>query len=273
MQESQSCTRERGRAILAAKGVTVRVPLVAGNWKMNKTPSETEAFLASFLPLVSQAKLEVLLIPAFPSLDRAGRILRGTKIRLGAQDLHVEPRGAFTGAVSAEMLVDCGCRYVLVGHSERRHVFGEPDDLVRRKLEAAFAGGLRPILCVGETIAERRAGNTESVLRTQLDAGLSGLSTRLLPDAVIAYEPVWAIGTGETATTGQAQDAAAWIRGWLHREVDSSAGDATRILYGGSVKPDNAAELLALPDVDGALVGGASLDPVGFAQIVAGAQT
>ncbi|MEN6369646.1 MAG: triose-phosphate isomerase [Thermotogota bacterium] len=250
----------------------MRVPLVAGNWKMNKTPSETEAFLNPFLPLISQAKPEILLIPAFPSLDRAGRILSGTKVCLGAQDLHVEPRGAFTGAVSAEMLVDCGCRYVLVGHSERRHVFGEPDDLVRRKLEAAFAGGLRPILCVGETIVERRAEKTESVLQTQLDAGLAGLPARSFPDVAIAYEPVWAIGTGETATTEQAQDAAAWIRGWLRRELGPSAGETIRILYGGSVKPDNAAELLGLPDVDGVLVGGASLDPQGFAQIVAEAR-
>jgi triosephosphate isomerase len=170
------------------------------------------------------------------------------------------------------MLVDCGCRYVLVGHSERRHVFGEPDALVRRKLEAALLGGLRPILCVGETIAERRAGETESVLKTQLDAGLAGLSSRSFPHLVVAYEPVWAIGTGETATTRQAQDAAAWIREWLRRELGASAGETIRILYGGSVKPDNAAELLALPDVDGVLVGGASLDPAGLAEIVAGAR-
>ncbi len=251
----------------------MREHLIAGNWKMNKTPSETEVFLAQFLPLVSQVGPEILLIPAFPSLDRAGRILNKTNVRLGAQDLHVEPRGAFTGAVSAEMLVDCGCHYVLVGHSERRHVFGEPDALVRRKLEAALAGGLRPILCVGETITERQAGRTESVLQTQLDAGLSGLSARSFPHVVIAYEPVWAIGTGETATTQQAQDAAAWIRGWLCRELDASAGETVRVLYGGSVKPDNAVELLALPDVDGALVGGASLDPRGFAEIVAEART
>jgi triosephosphate isomerase (TIM) len=250
----------------------MRVHLIAGNWKMNKTPSETEVFLARFLPLVSQAEPEIVLLPAFPSLDRAGRLLCKTNVRLGAQDLHAEPRGAFTGAVSAEMLVDCGCRYVLVGHSERRHVFGEPDAVVRRKLEAALLGGLRPILCVGETIAERRAGKTESVLQTQLDAGLAGLSPHSFPHLVVAYEPVWAIGTGETATTRQAQDAAAWIREWLRGELGASAGEILRILYGGSVKPDNAAELLALPDVDGVLVGGASLDPAGLAEIVAGAR-
>ena len=250
----------------------MRVRLIAGNWKMNKTPSETEVFLARFLPLVSQAEPEIVLLPAFPSLHRAGCLLSNTNVRLGAQDLHPEPRGAFTGAVSAEMLVDCGCRYVLVGHSERRHVFGEPDALVRCKLEAALSGGLHPILCVGETLAERRAGETESVLQTQLGAGLADLSVRSFPHLVVAYEPVWAIGTGETATTRQAQDAAAWIREWLLRKLGASAKEAIRILYGGSVKPDNATELLALPDVDGVLVGGASLDPVGLAEIVAGAR-
>jgi triosephosphate isomerase len=250
----------------------MRVPLVAGNWKMNKTPTQTEVFLTEFLPLVSGRRCEIVLIPSFPSLDRAGRILREVAVRLGAQDLHIEPRGAFTGAVSAEMLLDCGCRYALVGHSERRHVFGETDDLVRRKLDAALAGGLHPILCVGETLAERRAGKTESVLETQLHAGLTGLPARSSADVVVAYEPVWAIGTGETATSEQAKSAAAWIRGWLRRNLSASAAEVIRILYGGSVKPDNAAELLALPDVDGILVGGASLDPKGFAQIVAGAR-
>jgi len=250
----------------------MRVPLVAGNWKMNKTPTQTEVFLTEFLPLVSGRTCEILLVPSFPSLDRAGRILRETAVRLGAQDLHIEPRGAFTGAVSAEMLVDCGCRYALVGHSERRHVFGETDDLVRRKLDAALAGGLHPILCVGETLAERRAGKTESVLETQLHAGLTGLPARSFADVVVAYEPVWAIGTGETATPEQAETAAAWIRGWLRRNLGASAAEVIRILYGGSVNPDNAAELLALPNVDGVLVGGASLDPKGFARIVAGAR-
>ena len=250
----------------------MRLPLVAGNWKMHKTPSETESFLASLLPLVAQARAEILVLPAYPSLDRAGRILSKTNVVLGAQDLYVEARGAFTGAVSAEMLVDCGCRYALVGHSERRHVFGDSDPLVRRKLEAALAGGLRPVLCIGETIAARRAARTEAVLETQLGSALSRLPSSSMRDMVIAYEPVWAIGTGETATSEQAQDAAAWIRGWLGRSVGPSAAETTRILYGGSVKPDNAAELQALPDVDGVLVGGASLDPAGFAQIVRGAR-
>ena len=250
----------------------MRVPLVAGNWKMNKTPTQTEVFLTEFLPLVSGRRCEILLIPSFPSLDRAGRILRETAVRLGAQDLHIEPRGAFTGAVSVEMLLDCGCRYALVGHSERRHVFGETDGLVRHKLDAALAGGLHPILCVGETLAERRAGKTESVLETQLHAGLTGLPARSSADVVAAYEPVWAIGTGETATSEQAESAAAWVRGWVRRNLGASAAEVIRILYGGSVKPDNAVELLALPDVDGVLVGGASLDPQGFARIVAEAR-
>ncbi|MDD5219237.1 MAG: triose-phosphate isomerase [Candidatus Bipolaricaulis sp.] len=248
----------------------MRAPLIAGNWKMHKTSSETEEFITRFLSLVPQTTAEILLIPPYTSLDRAGRMLRGTGIALGAQDLHPEVRGAFTGAVSAEMLVDCGCRYVLVGHSERRHVFGEQDDLVGRKLCAALAVGLRPVLCVGETLSERRDGATERVLERQLDAGLRGLMPNAIADLVMAYEPVWAIGTGETATASQAQDAAAWIRGWVCDRLSRSTGDAVRILYGGSVKPDNASGLLALADVDGVLVGGASLDPSGFAQIVAG---
>ncbi|MGD9675261.1 MAG: triose-phosphate isomerase [Candidatus Bipolaricaulia bacterium] len=248
----------------------MRVPLIAANWKMHKTPAETEEFIARFLVLVPQTTAEILLAPAYPSLDRAGRLLRGTGIALGAQDLHPEARGAYTGAVSAEMLVGCGCRYVLVGHSERRHIFSEPDDLVRRKLQAALAAGLRPVLCVGETLAERRDGATERVLERQLDSGLRDVMPHAIADFVVAYEPVWAIGTGETATAGQAQEAAAWIREWVRDRLGRSTGDAVRILYGGSVNPDNASGLLALADVDGALVGGASLDPSAFARIVLG---
>ncbi len=246
--------------------------LVAGNWKMHSTPAETEAFVAQFLPLVQSAAAEIALFPPFTSLDRAGRLLRNQRVNLGAQDVHFEPKGAFTGAISAGMLAACGCRYVLVGHSERRHVFGDDDATVRRKLDAALAASLEPVLCVGEMIGERRAGETYRVLETQLAEGLRGLPDAALRRCAIAYEPVWAIGTGETATPEQAQEASAWIRNWLRRAVSSPTADGLRILYGGSVKPDNARSLMALPGVDGALVGGASLDPEGFAAIVRAAE-
>jgi triosephosphate isomerase len=250
----------------------MRRRLVAGNWKMHSTPAETESFVTRFVPLVRSATAEIAIFPPFTSLDRAGRLLRGGPIGLGAQDVYFETKGAFTGAVSPDMLAACGCHYVLVGHSERRHVFGEGDAVVRRKLDAALAGGLYPVLCVGETLAERRGGRTYDVLEAQLTAGLRRLEKALLPRVVIAYEPVWAIGTGETATPGQAQEACAWIRDWLTRAFSPGDAAGLRILYGGSVKPDNAPLLLTLPDVDGALVGGASLDPNGFAAIVAAAE-
>jgi len=245
--------------------------LVAGNWKMHSTPAETEAFLVRFLPLVRSSSAEVVLLPPFTSLDRAGRLLREAGVGLGAQDVYFEPKGAFTGAVSPGMLAACGCRYVLVGHSERRHVFGDRDVVVRRKLDAAIAGGLDPVFCIGETIAERRGGQTVQVLETQLEAGLRGHSLETMARIVIAYEPVWAIGTGETATPEQAQEASAWIREWVRRYYGRAA-ETLRVLYGGSVKLENARSLLALPDVDGALVGGASLDPEGFAALVAAAE-
>ncbi len=245
--------------------------LVAGNWKMHLTPAETESFIVRFLPLARPADVDVALFPPFTNLDRAARLLRGTGVGLGAQDVHFEPKGAFTGAISVGMLAACECRYVLVGHSERRHIFGDGDDIVRRKLDAILAGGLEPVLCIGETIDERRGGRANLVLGTQLEAGLRGLSPEAMARLVIAYEPVWAIGTGETATPGQAQEASAWIREWVDRRHGHAAA-ALRILYGGSVKPDNARSLLALPDVDGALVGGASLDPGSFAAIVAAAE-
>ncbi len=250
----------------------MRQRLIAGNWKMHLTPAETEAYIGQFIRLLPVTSAEVVLLPAFPSLDRAGRLLSGSPVGLGAQDVYFESEGAFTGAVSPAMLVDCGCRYVLVGHSERRHVFGEPDDVVRRKLEAALTGGLVPILCVGETLGERKAGRTHDVLQTQLDAGFRALAAAHLAHAVVAYEPVWAIGTGETATPDQAQDAAAWIRAWMGRSANAGSAESLRILYGGSVKPENAGSLLSLPDVDGALVGGASLDPAGFAAIIESAE-
>jgi triosephosphate isomerase len=244
-----------------------RRALIAGNWKMHKTPQETEVFIAAFLERDIPMACEILLLPPFTSLERASRLLAETGVSLGAQDLHQEPRGAFTGAVSGDMIRESGCRYVLVGHSERRHVFGDDDEVVRRKLRAALVAGLAPILCVGETLEERRSGETSAVIARQLATALGGVPPDEMARTAIAYEPVWAIGTGETATPAQAQDAIAGIRRSIAGRFGEALGRSTRILYGGSVKPENAAEILRQPDVDGALVGGASLDPEGFARI------
>jgi len=243
--------------------------LIAGNWKMHRTPEETLAFIEAFLPnLDDSPNVEVLLMPPYTSLESAGRRLAGSAVRLGAQDLFHEASGAYTGAISAPMLAACGCRYVLVGHSERRHVFGDDDAMVRRKLDAALDDRLLPILCVGETLEERRSGETEALLTRQLAAALEAIDVGAMERIVIAYEPVWAIGTGETATPGQAQEAIAGIRAWISARFDEPTAERVRILYGGSVKPENAAELLSQPDIDGALVGGASLDPSAFTAIV-----
>lgn len=247
----------------------VRRCLIAGNWKMHKTPEETGTFLEAFLPNLDDSRnVEVLLIPPYTSLESAGRRIAGSSVRLGAQDLFHQVSGAYTGAISAPMLAACGCRYALVGHSERRHVFGDDDAAVRRKLVAALDGGLLPILCVGETLAERRGGETEAVLTRQLSTVLAGIEAGTMERMAIAYEPVWAIGTGETATPEQAQGAIAGIRAWLSDRFGRPTAERVRIVYGGSVKPENAADLLVRPDIDGALVGGASLDPEAFAAIV-----
>jgi len=242
--------------------------LIAGNWKMNKTPEESASFLDEFRRrLRAIGDVDILLIPPFTSLDRLGGLLDGADIALGAQDLHPAPSGAYTGAISVSMLVACKCAYVLTGHSERRHVFGDSDEIVEKKLMAALTGGLRPILCVGETLEERRAGEAEALLGRQLSAALANMDANAMGAVTIAYEPVWAIGTGETATPDQAQEACAFIRAWIASRFDDAIAARLRILYGGSVKPENAASLLGEPDIDGALVGGASLDPEAFARI------
>ena len=243
--------------------------MIAGNWKMHMTLEETDAFIGALRPLIRDSEpLDVLIVPPYTSLDRAAGALHGCPIELGAQDLHPEPKGAFTGAISGTMLVSCGCRYVLIGHSERRHVFGDTDDIVAKKLRTALAAGLRPILCVGETLDERRADRTEALLVRHLSTALAGLNEGELDRILIAYEPVWAIGTGETATPEQAQEATALIRSWAQSELTIDVAERVRILYGGSVKPENTRELVSQPDVDGALVGGASLDPRSFAAII-----
>jgi triosephosphate isomerase len=236
---------------------------------MHKTPAETRSFIETFLPLWKSSRaVEVALLPPFTSLESAERLLVDTEIALGAQDLYVGESGAFTGEVSGDMLRACGCTYVLVGHSERRALFHEDDSLLNRKLRAAFAAGLSPVLCIGETLNERRQGRTEAKIGTQLSADLLEISRFDLSSAVIAYEPIWAIGTGETATPDQAQEAIFFIRNWLSHAYDEEISEVVRILYGGSVTPENATALIAEPDIDGFLVGGASLLPSSFAQII-----
>jgi len=240
--------------------------LIAGNWKMNKTPAETEAFITAFLPAIEGvSRAEVALFPPYTGLDRAGRLLAGTPVRIGGQDLHFETSGPYTGAISASMLSACGCRYVIVGHSERRELFGDDDRIVHLKLKAALSSGLFPILCVGETAEEHRRGRSESVVSGQLASALDAVDPARI---VIAYEPIWAIGTGETATPEIAEEMIGAIRGWIASRAGEDAASSIRILYGGSVNPENAAAILEKEDIDGVLVGGASLDPSKFAAIV-----
>jgi len=251
----------------------VRAPLIAGNWKMHHGPRAAEAFARALMEgfHAVPAGVEVLLIPPFPAIAALRSALAGRPVAVGAQLCHWEVKGAYTGEVAPEMLAEAGCSYVLVAHSERRQLFGETDESARRRLAAVRRAGLRPILCVGETLAERDAGQTEAVLERQLDGALLGLEARELGGLVVAYEPVWAIGTGRNATPEQAQAAHAHIRGWLRGRFDAAFAGATRIQYGGSVKPENARVLLGQADVDGALVGGASLEAASLLAIAAAA--
>jgi triosephosphate isomerase len=251
---------------------TTRTPLIAGNWKMFKTVGDAEMFISGLLPQLYAADgVDVGLCVPFTALGPMVDSTRGSRVQIFAQNMHHEPEGAFTGEVSAPMLTDLDVHGAVLGHSERRELFGETDDALALKVPAALAAGLVPILCVGETESEREAGETERKLRHQVQHDLAKVPADRLAEVVIAYEPIWAIGTGKVATPEQAQEACAFVRA-LVAGIDPAAGDAVRVLYGGSVKPDNAAELLALPDVDGALVGGASLDPKSFAQIVEAAR-
>ena len=247
----------------------LRRPLIAGNWKMYKTIAETQTFFDQIAPLIFGVKhCDMVIAPPFTALSRAVELAEGSSIAVSGQDVYWEEQGAFTGEVSATMLKEAGCRYTLIGHSERRQLFGETDQSVNRKLKAALNAGLMPIVCVGETLDEREAGNTEAVLDRQLAAGLAGLTEAMFSPIIVAYEPVWAIGTGRTATPEMAKQAHAFIRSRVAGVVSSAAAERLRILYGGSVKPDNIAGLMAQPDIDGALVGGASLEPRSFAAIV-----
>jgi len=252
----------------------MRKKIVAANWKMNMTQAESAAFIKSFLVEIGDlADVEIVIVPPFTAIAKIGESLgRSQNIKVGAQNMYWERSGAFTGEISAALLRDLFVRYVVLGHSERRTLFCETDEVVNRKVRAAHEATLRPIVCVGETLEQRDLGNVEAILSTQLHGSLAGLGEKELQETVIAYEPIWAIGTGRNATPAQAQEAHVFIRKTL-REMSSEANaERIRIQYGGSVKPENARELMSQPDIDGALVGGASLDARSFAQIVRAAR-
>jgi len=246
----------------------MRIPVIAGNWKLFKTIGESVALVNELKPLVANNQgVEIVVAPVFTALSSVSDAIEGSNIRLAAQDCYWEEEGAFTGEVAPKLLKDAGCSHVIIGHSERRQYFGETDLTVNKKTKAAIAAGLNAIVCVGELLAERESEQTFSVIETQIQGGLAGLTTDAFTHVVIAYEPVWAIGTGKTASDAQAQEVHAFIRQLIARLFNQSVADAVRILYGGSVKPDNVKGLMAQLDIDGALVGGASLKAESFAAI------
>src|SRR5436309_13423782 len=248
----------------------MRKKIVAANWKMNMLQAEAAEFVKDLLlEIDDMSAVEVVVVPPFTAIAKVVESLdKAQKIKVGAQNMHTEHSGAFTGEISAAMLRDLFVRYVVLGHSERRQMFRETDEIVNRKVRAALEATLRPIVCVGETLEQRERGSVEKILSLQLHGSLAGLSAKELHETVIAYEPVWAIGTGRNATPDQAQEAHAFIRHTLQEMSDEATADRIRIQYGGSVKPDNARDLMSQPDIDGALVGGASLDPRSFVRIV-----
>jgi len=249
--------------------MTNRRPLIAGNWKMFKTCSEAVEVAGQLVKLVAMTSdIDVMIAPQFTALAPVSDVVRGSRVSLGAQNLFWETEGAYTGEISPVMLVSVGCEYAIIGHSERRQYFDETDETVNKKIKAAIKYDLVPVLCVGESEKERESKETFSVLDKQVKKGIEGFSSDDLETLVIAYEPVWAIGTGKTATTDQAQEAHQFLRSVLEKSFGNMLAKSIRILYGGSVKPNNIAELMAMPDIDGALVGGASLDPETFSKIV-----
>jgi triosephosphate isomerase len=252
--------------------MTIRKKLIAGNWKMNKTPADATALARDIAAAAGQrTDVEVVICPPFTALEAAGKAVAGTQVRLGAQNLHPERSGAFTGEVSAEMLRALFVSHVILGHSERRTLFGETDTFINQKVLAALKNQLRPVFCVGETLAEREAGATLKVVQSQVERGLDGVGKEQAAEVVVAYEPVWAIGTGKVATTEQAQEVHAFIRALLAKLFGDAGAQKVRILYGGSMKPANAPELLAQPDIDGGLIGGASLEARSFLDLVTAA--
>ena len=253
----------------------MRKKIVAANWKMNMTLGESRRFVESFLLDAADIRdVEIVIVPPFTALAEVTALLEksGQSIKVGAQNMHWERNGAFTGEISAALLRDLFVHYVILGHSERRRLFGETDEIVNKKVRAAHDATLRPIVCIGETLEQRDKGNVDKILAIQLRGSLKELTEKELQETVVAYEPVWAIGTGRNATPEQAQEAHAFIRHTLREMSDDTTADRIRIQYGGSVKQENARELMAQPDIDGALVGGASLDPRSFAEIVKAAR-
>ena len=247
----------------------MRRPVIAGNWKMFKTQVETRAFFEAFRPLIGTAShCDIIVVPPFTAVAAAVEAARGSAITIAAQNAHWETQGAFTGEVSMRMLIEAGCRGVIIGHSERRQFFGDTDDWVNRKVQAALLAGLTPIVCVGESLAEREGNLTHAVLKRQFEGGLAALTGADFSRILLAYEPVWAIGTGRTATPEMAADAHRYLRELAATRFTAERASALRILYGGSVKPDNIRGLMAQVEIDGALVGGASLEPQSFAAIV-----
>lgn len=249
--------------------IQIRKKVIAGNWKMNKTASEGAALTGEILEEIGrETQVDVVLCPPFTALESVGHALEGQAVKLGAQNMHPEKNGAFTGEVSAEMLRTLYVTHVILGHSERRQYFAETDEFINRKVVAALAHQLRPILCVGETLAERESGSTLAVVQRQLEGALAGVKPDQITTVIVAYEPVWAIGTGKVATTAQAQEVHAFIRELLGKLFTPALAQKVRILYGGSMKPANAPELLAQPDIDGGLIGGASLEARSFVELV-----
>ena len=251
----------------------MRKKFIAGNWKMNLTRAESVALASELATQLGEATdVDVAVCPPSVYLDAVSQALSGSSVAVGAQNMYHEAGGAFTGEISAGMLLDLGCKFVILGHSERRHVLGETDEAINRKVLAALAAGLLPIVCVGETLDQREAGHTQSVVKTQVEGSLAELTAEQMLQVVIAYEPVWAIGTGKVASPAQAEEVHADLRSLLETRYNSEVAASVRIQYGGSVKPDNAAELLGQPNIDGALVGGASLKVADFMGIIAGAR-
>jgi triosephosphate isomerase len=247
----------------------VRKPIIAGNWKMHKTTGEAVALAKELADLVSEVQdVEVVVCPTFTVLSSVKEVLKDSNVHLGAQNMHWEGKGAFTGEIAPAMLKDVGCQYVLIGHSERRQYFAETDETVNKKVKAALANDLIPVMCVGETLAERESGTTEKVVGTQVRGGLDQITPNEVAGMVIAYEPVWAIGTGKTATADDANAVCAFVRKTVSEMFGTEVAAKVRIQYGGSVKADNIKELMAKSDIDGALVGGAALDATGFGKIV-----
>ncbi len=247
----------------------MRTYFIAGNWKMNNTFGEVNILLSKLKKLLADVSaIDIAVCPPYPYLSLAVEILKDTEITVGAQNMAWEKSGAYTGEVSPDMLKDVGCRYVILGHSERRKYFAEDDEFINKKIKLAISSGLNPIVCVGETLQQRENKETEHVIKSQIEGCLRGLLYREIRELTIAYEPIWAIGTGKTATPDQAQQAHQMIRDWIKREYDGDIAESIRIQYGGSVKPNNAEQLLSQVDIDGALVGGASLDAESFAGII-----